>query len=62
MKYVWECRRTFISVLGILCLLALGLVQDMDVATAIATVAVGVAAANAGEAAFKKREEPKDAE
>jgi hypothetical protein len=55
MKYVWTCRRTFLAVLGMLGLFVLGLVNGSDVASSIAAVAIGLAAANAGEAVGSKR-------
>jgi NhaP-type Na+/H+ or K+/H+ antiporter len=61
MKHIWKCRRTFVSMVSLGALVVLGLVNHADVAGAIATVAVGLAAANAGEAAMgKKKEAPND--
>ncbi len=53
MRHVLKCRRTFIAVFAITCLFVLGL-RGMGVAESIAAVAMGLAAANAGEA-FSKR-------
>jgi hypothetical protein len=47
-------RRFLISVLAIGCLTALGLVNKIDTSMAIATVALGVAAANA----YQKKGQP----
>ncbi len=55
MKSIWTCRRTFIAVLSLGALLVLGLVNHTDVSGAIATVSIGLAAANAGEAAMRKK-------
>jgi hypothetical protein len=62
MRYVLDCRRTFIAIFAINCLFLLGLVKGQDVATSIAAVAMGLAAANAGERALKKRQEAPNAE
>lgn len=56
MKWFWQCRRTFIAVLSIGCCTALGFLNHMDVTNAIAAIAVGLAAANAGQAAYTKKE------
>lgn len=48
-QLLW-CRRTFIATLAIPCILALGIYTDKcDVAWAIASVSVGLAAANSYE-------------
>ena len=49
MKHIINCRRTFIAVLAILCLTSLGLVKGIDVSMALASVAIGLAAANSYE-------------
>lgn len=54
MKNVLVCRRTFIAVISITALLVLGW-RGMDVSTSIAVIAVGLAGANAGEAAMKTK-------
>lgn len=50
MKSILTCRRTFIAFTSIVCLTGLGLHGTADVASAIATVAMALAAANAAEA------------
>ena len=49
MKTLWHSRRTFISTLAILCMTAVGLYKGIDVSMALASVAIGVAGANAFE-------------
>ncbi len=49
MKNLMYCRRTFIATFSIILLTALGLVNKTDVSMAIATIAVGLAGANAYE-------------
>lgn len=44
-----KCRRTFVSVLAIVCLTAVGVTKGVDVSAAIAAVAMGLAGANAYE-------------
>ena len=51
MKNILYCRRTFIAALAICCLTALGILKDMDVAMALASVAIGLAGANSYEKA-----------
>lgn len=55
MKNILFCRRTFIAVLSIGCLTALGIYKEHDVSMALASVAVGLAASNAAEGAAKTR-------
>ncbi len=55
MRNILLCRRTFIAVLSIGCLTALGIYRDIDVSMALASVAVGLAASNAAEGASKAR-------
>jgi len=48
MKKIWNCRRTYLATLGIICLTTLGLTVGMDgVAIAIAGIVGAVAGANA---------------
>lgn len=50
MKHLWKCRRTYIATLAIILLFVLGYYsKDASVGMAIATVAVGLAGANAYE-------------
>lgn len=58
MKYVFECRRTFIALLSIACLTAIGIYKGIDVSVAIAGVAVGLAGANSYEKKGKTGHEP----
>lgn len=55
MKSFLYCRRTFIAILSIGCLTAIGIYKDHDVSMAIASVAIGLAVSNAGENAAKYR-------
>ena len=52
------CRRTFVAIFAISCLTALGFIGAVDVAGSIATVALAVAAANAAQKSFAKRDIP----
>lgn len=61
MKWLWDCRRTFIATLGMLACVALGLVNHTDVTGSIASIAIGLAAANAGEGIYRKRKDAPDA-
>lgn len=54
MKLILKCRRTSIAVLAIGCLFILGL-RGASVSESIAAVAMGLAAANAGEAVGRKK-------
>jgi hypothetical protein len=55
MRHIFNCRRTFIAVLAIVCLAGLGYyAKDIGVAIAISTVAVGLAGANAYSQVNKK--------
>ena len=56
MKQVWTDRRLFCALVGMACLLTLGLIKEIDTSSAIAAVCMAVAAANAGEKVFKKKE------
>lgn len=49
MRSLWTSRRTFIATLSVLCMTALGLYNHIDVSMALASIAIGVAAANAHE-------------
>lgn len=55
MKHLVECRRTYIATLALGCLTALGLHNNIDVSMALASVAIGLAAANAGENAARAK-------
>ncbi len=55
MKHLLLCRRTFIAALAIGCLTALGIHNNIDVSMALASVAIGLAAANAGESAARAK-------
>lgn len=61
MKWVYDCRRTFIATLSIGVCAALGFVNGTDVTGSIAAIAMGLAAANAGEAAYAKTKGPDNA-
>jgi hypothetical protein len=58
-----NCRRTFISFVGIIGLLIFGYLKNIDVSTTVASMAIALAAANGTEkvmsAKFGKKEEPK---
>ena len=56
MKKILACRRTFVSVLAIVCLTALGLYKGMDTSMAIAGIAAALSGSNAWEAKRKKEE------
>jgi hypothetical protein len=49
MKTIWYSRRSFISALAVICITVVGLVNNVDVSMALASVAIGVAGANAFE-------------
>lgn len=54
MKRIWDCRRTFLAVLGIGCLTFLGYkMNSTDVALAIASIVTAIAGSNALEAIKK---------
>jgi hypothetical protein len=53
-KRIWTCRRTFVAIFAISCLTLLGFYGGLEVAGAIATVALAVAASNAAEKSFSK--------
>jgi len=55
MRRVWTCRRTFVAVLGMCMLLALGLLGREPVAGSIVTICMAIAAANATEATLKHK-------
>ncbi len=50
-----QCRRTYVATLAIICLTAIGLFKGADVSTALASVAIGLAGANAYEAKDKAK-------
>ncbi len=49
MLKIWGCRRSSLAVLCILVLGILGYVKGMEVSASIATIAIGIAGANAYE-------------
>lgn len=49
MKKIWQCRRSSLAVICIMVLGLLGFFKNMDVSMAIASIAIGVAGANAYE-------------
>lgn len=49
MKTLWHSRRTFISALAVVCITAVGIYKGFDVSMALASVAIGMAGANAYE-------------
>lgn len=57
MKSVIWCRRTFICILSLGCITAVAIFNHTDPSWAIASMAVGLAGANAGESAFKAMQE-----
>ncbi|NBO99763.1 MAG: hypothetical protein EBU90_06505 [Proteobacteria bacterium] len=52
---VFKCRRSIVAIVAIGCLTALGLSKGIDVSSAIAMVAMGVAGANSAEHVFNKK-------
>lgn len=47
---ILHCRRTFISLISIICLTILGLyLKSVDVATSIAAICIGLSASNAAQ-------------
>ena len=54
MKYVLECRRTFLAVLSIACLTGLGFYHATDI-SGIALAISGIVGAVAGSNAWEKR-------
>lgn len=56
MKRLWTCRRSSIALIGMALLTVLGLVNKVDVSGALASICIGVAAANSAEA-FKKKDD-----
>lgn len=49
---ILKCRRSIIAIISIACLTTLGLSKGMDVSSAIAMVAIGIAGANSAEHVF----------
>lgn len=56
MKKILDCRRTFVSVLAIVCLTALGIHKGIDTSMAIAGIAAALSGSNAWEGRGKKEE------
>lgn len=59
MSRILKCRRTFVAVLGIVCLTLLGLVNGLDVGAAVAGCVTAVCGANAAEASMKHKHSSK---
>ena len=55
MRYLFECRRTFLTLMGILCLMFLSFYLKMDMSGAIAMIVMGVAGANAAQGALETK-------
>lgn len=49
---ILKCRRSIVAIIAIGCLTALGMSKGLDVSSAIAMVAMGVAGANSAEGVF----------
>lgn len=60
MRAILSCRRTFITVMGISCLTALGIVHGTDVSLAIAGCVAALAGSNAAEASMRHKHSPKE--
>lgn len=60
MKKIINCRRSIVCLIGILSLSILGFFKGADVSSGIAGICMGLAGANAGEAAFGKKTENDD--
>jgi hypothetical protein len=52
-KKIFSCRRTFITFIGIVALLSLGLINGIDTSMAIATAVGAICGANSWEARSK---------
>lgn len=57
MLKILKCRRSSIAVLCLCALTFLGYKKGADVAASIATIALGIAGANAAQSVFKKDNE-----
>lgn len=55
MKYLFECRRTFLALIGILCITFLSYYLHIDMSGAIAMIVMGVAGANAAQGALETK-------
>lgn len=55
MKGIVKCRRTVVALFGIVALTVLGIVAKLDVASAIAAIAMTISSANAAQAVFSIR-------
>ena len=53
MRHIWNDRRTFIALVSIICLTALGITSGLEVGGPIATVAFAIAASNAAQKAYQ---------
>lgn len=49
MLKIMDCRRTFITFFGVCCLLALGLINDIDTSMSIAAAVAALCGANSWE-------------
>ena len=49
---IYKCRRSIIALVAITCLTAIALINKQDTSSAIATVVMAIAAANAGQTIF----------
>ena len=58
MKFIFTCRRTFVSIFAISCLTFLGYIGDAEVAGSVATVALALAASNAAQKTLAKKDVP----
>jgi uncharacterized membrane protein YjjB (DUF3815 family) len=55
-KKILHCRRTFVSLTGVLCLTVLGIYNhSTEIATSIAAICIGLGAANASQAVGTKK-------
>lgn len=55
MKKIFQCRRTFISFVGIISLTLLGLYKGIDTSMAIAGICAALSGANGAEGAFRSK-------
>ena len=60
MKKIFQCRRSSLALIGMCLLTFLGIRLQVDVSGSIAMIVMGIAAANAGEAAVGKIKENQD--
>ena len=55
MKFLYQCRRTFLGISAIACLTFLGYTKDIDVSIALAGVVASVAASNSAQKIGERR-------